>query len=192
MRILPGTIAILLAGSMYGQTVEQSLKWARENIDTHAVIRHVEPPSRLSGVRWRVNKIDGCQVELQETDHRESADSVVRHEGVFSLNEDKVVTWSFDLGALQPQFVMADTSAGFPHIKIFAEGDAFHTKTETTSRAVRKDGSLESTDTWSVNGNARNLMIYFDSPSIDNKVLVHRLEAELRDAVYQCMPHASK
>src|SRR5215469_3299951 len=118
--------ALLLAGSIQAQTAEQTLTWARENIDANAVTHQDEPPSRLSGVKWRVNKIDGCKVELQETDHRESADSVVKPSGVFSLNEDKTITWSFDLGSLLPQFVMADSSAGTPHIKIFAEGDAFH------------------------------------------------------------------
>jgi hypothetical protein len=117
---------------------------------------------------------------------------VVKRDGVFSLNEDRTITWTFDLGSLLPQFVMADTSAGLPHIKIFAEGDAFHTKTETVSRAVRPDGSIESTSTWSAAANARNLMMYFDSPTVDNKALVHRLESELRDAVYVCMPHAAK
>jgi hypothetical protein len=81
---------------------------------------------------------------------------------------------------------MADTSVDVPHIKIFAEGDAFHTKTETTSRALRKDGSVQSSQTWSVDGNARNLKMFFDSPSTDNKALVKRIESDLRDAVYQC------
>jgi hypothetical protein len=182
----------LLACSLHAQTAEQSLRWTRENIDAHAVTHHLEPPARVSGVKWQVNKIKGCTVELLETDHRESSDSVVKRDGVYSLNEDKTITWTFDLGSLLPQFVMADTSAGLPHIKIFAEGDAFHTKTETVSRAVRSDGSVESTSTWSAAANARNLMMYFDSPEIDNKALVHRLESDLRDAVYGCMPHAAK
>jgi hypothetical protein len=87
---------------------------------------------------------------------------------------------------------MADSSTDVPHLKIFAEGDAFHTKTETVSRAVRKDGSVESTKTWSVSNNTRNLTMFFDSPGVDNKKLVHRLEGELRAAIYQCVVRASR
>jgi len=188
--LLPLTV-LAFTGSVRAQSVEQTLKWARENINNHAVTHHVEPPARASGVKWQVERIEGCTVALKETDHRESADSVLKNGGVFGLDEDKVVTWTFDLAALLPQFVMADTSAGTPHIKIFANGDVFHTRSETVSRAVRKDGSVESTQNWSGTGNARNLTIFFDSPTTDNKALVHRLENDLRDAVYQCAVRAS-
>ena len=184
--------ALFVAGSLRAQSLEQTLKYVRESIDAHAVTHRIEPPTRISSVKWQVSKIEGCAVELKETDHRESADSVVNHNGVFSLDEDRVITWSFDLGDLLPQFVMADTSTGTPHIKVFAEGDAFHTKTETTSRLMRKDGSVESTQTWSSARTQRNLQLNFDSPAIDNKALVHRLELDLRDAVYACSFHASR
>jgi hypothetical protein len=197
MRLNPllPVAALVFTGSLPAQTpagtMDQTLRSVRDAIDTHAVTHHDEPPSRSGGVKWQVNKLDGCSVELKETDHRESKDSIANHDGVFSLNEDRVVTWTFDLGEIHPEFVMADSSAGTPHIKIFAEGDAFHTKTETVSRAVRKDGSVESTQSWSAAGNVRNLLMYFDSPAVDNKALVHRLEADLREAVYRCGVRAS-
>ena len=179
---------VLLAGSMKAQNAEQTLKWARENIAQHAVTHRLEPPSRMSGTRWEVTGIEGCTVSLKETAHREAPDSVANREGVFGFSEDKVVTWTFDLGALLPQFIMADTSAGAPHLNIFAEGDAFHLKTESTSRLLRKDGTTESSTNWSTAGNERNLIMYFDSPTTDNKVLVRRLETDLREAVALCLP----
>lgn len=171
-------------------STEQTLKWARETIDTHAVTRHMEPPGRMSGTKWEVVRIAGCAVELKETDHRESADSVVTGEGVFDFQEDKVVTWKFDLAALRPRFIVADTSIGMPHIKIFAEGDAFHLQTDTVSRSVGKDGTVHQATSWSAPGNARNLFMFFDSPAADNKVIVRRLETDLRDAAYQCSAQA--
>jgi hypothetical protein len=183
--------AVVLVGSLKAQNVEQTLKWARENIDAHAVTHHLEPPARSNGTKWQVVKMEGCTLELKETLHREAPDSVANSEGVFGYEEDKVVTWSFDLGSLLPQFIMADTSIGAPHMKIFAEGDAFHTKTESTSRLVKKDGSTQSSSTWSTSGNARNLMMYFDSSETDNKLIVRRLEADLRGAVSQCAVQAS-
>ncbi|SRR6266699_1862081 len=151
---------LLIAGAaaLHGQ----DLKWARENIDAHATMRHFEPPARSSGTRWQVGRIEGCSIELKQISHREAPDSV----------EDKTVTWAFDMGSLKSRYVMADTSTGLPHIKIFAEGDVFHLKTETA--------------TWSTSGNARNLWMYFDSPDVDNKVLVRRLEGELRRAIEHC------
>jgi hypothetical protein len=181
-----------LTGALETQSAGQTLQWTRETIDTHAVTHHDDPPGRSSSIKWQVNKVEGCQVELRETDHREADGGIVNSRGVFRLDEDKVVTWRFDLGELLPQFVMADTSVGTPHLKIFAEGDAFHTKTETVSRAVRIDGSVESTKTWSVNNNTRNLTMFFDSPGVDNKKLVHRLEGEFRAAVSQCVLRASR
>jgi hypothetical protein len=188
-RFIPMAV-VLVAGSMKAQNVEKTLKWARENIDAHAVTHRLEPPSNISGTKWEVARIEGCTVELKETAHREAPESVAKSEGVFGFSEDKVVTWTFDLGALLPQFVMADTSAGAPHIKIFAEGDAFHLKTETSSKLLNKDGTVESSSNWSNAGNARNLTMYFDSPSTDNKVIVRRLETDLRDAVALCSVQA--
>src|SRR5579863_1579763 len=100
MRVNPLLpVAVLsLAAVLNGQTVEQRLKWARETIDAYAVTHHFEPPARSSGTRWQVARIDGCNVELKETAHRESPDTVFTPEGVFGFSEDKVVTWTFDLG----------------------------------------------------------------------------------------------
>ncbi len=180
----------MLASSVNAQSVDQTLHWARESINAHAVTHHLEPPAKISGTKWEFAGIEGCTVELKETAHREAPDSVANPEGVFGLSEDKIVTWTFDLGALLPQFIIADTSVGAPHIKIFAEGDAFHLKTDTTSRLLKKDGTIQSSTNWSNASNARNLMMYFDSPSTDNKVLVRRLESDLRDAVAQCVVQA--
>jgi hypothetical protein len=180
----------MLVGSMRAQGVEKTLQWTRESINAHAVTHHLEPPAKISGTKWEFAGIEGCTVELKETAHREAPDSVANSEGVFGLSEDRVITWTFDLGALRPQFVMADTSIGSAHIKIFAEGDAFHLKTDTTSRLLKKDGTIQSSTNWSNTSNARNLMMFFDSPSTDNKVLVRRLENDLRDAVAQCAVQA--
>src|SRR2546423_1361106 len=109
-----------------GPTVEQRLEWARATIDAHATMKHFQPPPSASGTKWHVVRVEGCQVEFEQTAHRESPDSVFTSEGVFDSAEDKVVIWSFDLGALDPESVNADTSIGFPHVKVFAEGDVFH------------------------------------------------------------------
>lgn len=184
-------LAILLfAGSMRAQNVEQTLQWARENINAHAVTHRLEPPSRISGTKWEVSRIEGCTVELKEMAHREAPESVANSEGVFGFSEDKTVTYTFDLGALLPRFIMADTSEGAPHLKIFALGDAFHQKTESTSKLLKKDGTTQSTTSWSTAGSQRNLTIFFDSPSSDNKVIVRRLETDLREAVALCSEQA--
>ena len=190
MSSLPIAV-VLLVGLLKAQNVEQTLKWARENIDAHAMTHHVDPPARSNGTKWQVVKIDGCSMELKETLHREAQDSVVNNEGVFGFAEDKAVTWTFDLSNLLPQFIMADTSVGAPHVKIFAEGDAFHTKTESVSRLMKKDGSTQSTSAWSTAGSARILEMFFDSPLTDNKVVVRRVATDLRDAATQCSVQAS-
>jgi len=177
---------VLLAGSVKAESVEKTLQWARENIARHAVTHHLEPPSRVSGTKWEIAGIDGCTVSLKETTHREAPDSVVGSEGVFGLSEDKVVTWTFDLGALLPQFIMADASVGVPQLKIFAAGDAFHLQTESTANLLRKNGAIQSSTNWSAARSERNLTMYFDSPSADNRELVKRLETDLRDAVALC------
>jgi hypothetical protein len=181
---------VSLAAVLNAQDVDERLKWARETIDANAVTRHFEPPARSSGTKWRVMRIDGCTVELKETNHREVPESVFTSDGVFGLSQDKVVTWTFNLASLKPDFIMADTSVGVPHVKIFAEGDAFHLQTEGVSRTVRKDGSVVSTTNWDTPGNTRNLWMYFDSPTADNKLVVRRLETDLRDAVNQCAAQA--
>jgi hypothetical protein len=186
-RFLPIALASL-AAALNGQTIDGTLKWARENIDAHAMMSHFEPPDRSSGTRWQLTRIEGCSVELKQTSHREAPDSVVTADGVFGLSADKTVTWAFDLGALQPRDVMADTSTGLAHIKIFAEGDVFHLKTDSVSRTLMKDGSTAQTSTWSAPANARNLWMYFDSPGADNKLLVRKLEVDLRSAIHQCAP----
>jgi len=188
MRIHPFLpVALLsLAAFAQAQNVEQRLHWARETIDADAVTRHLEPPAQSGETKWQVMKIDGCLIELKETIHREIPDSVITRGEVFGSAEDKIVTWNFDLGVLLPQFVMADTSVTVPQIKIFAEGDVFHLKTEFISKTVRKDGSVVDSRTWSAPGNTRNLWMNFDSPTVDNKVVVRRLEDDLRGAVMEC------
>ena len=170
-----------------GLTIEQRLQFARESIDAHATMRHFEPPARSSSTKWHVVRMEGCQVELQQTAHRESPDSVFTSEGVFGSKVDKVVRWTFDLGELAPEYVTADTSAGLPHIRIFANGDLFHLHTDSVSRTLRSDGSAVRTETWSTPGNERNLFMYFDSPGVDNKSLVRELALDLRSAVDQCV-----
>jgi hypothetical protein len=188
MRVRRFLLCIVVPGlaAAGAPSVAEKLQWARETIDAHASMRHFEPPARSSGTSWHVVRLDGCHVELQQTAHRESPDSMFTHEGSFGLSEDKVVTWNFDLGALQPRQVMSDTSTGLPHIKIFAESDVFHLKTESVSRTVRGDGSTAHTETWSAPRNERNLWMYFDSPTADNKMLVKTLAADLRDAISHC------
>jgi hypothetical protein len=173
-------------------TLEQRLQWARENIDAHANMRHFEPPARSSGTKWHVVRMEGCHIELQQSAHREAPDSIFAHEGAFGSSEDKVVTWTFDLAALEPEYVTADTSTGLPHIRIFAEGDVFQLNTESVSRTLRQDGSVASTRMWSAPGNARNLWMYFDSPSADNKSVVKTLAEDLRGAIDQCAPKPPK
>jgi hypothetical protein len=194
MRIHPlFPLAILsLAAVSKGQTVDRRLSWVRETIDAHAVTHQLEPPARSADTKWQVMKIDGCTMELKETVHREMPDSVFTREGVLGSSEDKTVTWAFDLGGLLPQFVMADTSTGVPQLKIFAQGDAFHLKTEFVTRTIRKDGTVADTRTWSSPGNTRNLWMYFDSPSADNKALVRKLEFNLRGAVGDCVGNKAR
>lgn len=187
MRIHPFVpIAALSALALAkGQNVEQRLQWAREAIDANAVMSHLQP-DQSSETKWQVTKIAGCQVELKETIHREAPDSVVSRGELLSSADDKIITWNFDLAVLLPQFVMADTSVAVPQIKIFTEGDAFHLKTDFVSKTVRKDGSVADMRTWSTPGNSRNLWMNFDSPNVDNKAVVRRLELELRGAVQEC------
>jgi hypothetical protein len=171
------------------ESVEQKLHWARETIDAWAVTHHFEPPARSSGTKWQVKRIEGCTVELKESMHRESPDSAITGEGIFDLAEDKVVTWTFDLANLLPQFVAA-SKVGGPHVEIFSQGDAFHFNTEGVLRTLRKDGTTVNTSTWTAPGTAQNFWIYFDSPAADNNLLVRRLEHDLRDAVNRCAGEA--
>lgn len=188
MRIRPFLpIAILSAAALgKGQTVEHRLQWARATIDANAVTHHMEPPARSGETKWQVTKIDGCMVELKETVHRENPDSIISAGEVLGAADDKIVTWNFDLATLSPQFIMADTSVEVPQLKIFAEGDVFHLRTEFVSKTLRRDGSVADTRTWSAPGNTRNLWMNFDSPNVDNKAVVRRLELDLRGAVTEC------
>ncbi len=179
-------LALLQVAVSHAQTVEEKLQWARQTIDENAVTHHFEPPGMSSETKWEVTRIEGCEVELKETQHRETPNTVYTRDGVFGSSDDKVVTWSFDLASLLPGFITADTSAGLPQIRIFADGDAFHLKTDFVSRTVGKNGTVTGTRQWSTPGNARNLWIYFDSPTADNKLLVRRLERDLRSAVSDC------
>jgi len=172
------------------ESIEQRLQWARETIDAHAMTHHFEPPARSSGTKWQVTRIEGCTVELKESAHREEPDSIPTGQNIFGLSEDKVVTWTFDLAHLLPQFIVAGTAGG-PHLAISSQGDTFHFNTEAVSRTLRKDGTTVSTSNWSAPGNAQNLWIYFDSPAADNNSLVKRLEHDLRDAASRCATEAS-
>jgi hypothetical protein len=188
MRIRPFlSITVLSAAALAnGQTVEHRLQWARATIDANAVTRHMEPPAQSGETKWQVTKIDGCRVELKETVHRENPDSIITGSEVLGSAEDKVVTWNFDLATLSPRLIMADTSVEVPQIKIFAEGDVFHLKTRFVSKTLRRDGSVADTRMWSAPGNTRNLWMNFDSPNVDNKAVVRRLELDLRGAVREC------
>lgn len=177
--------AVLNAQNAGGQ-----LQWLHEVIDGHAVTHHFEPPAQSSQTKWEVAGIDGCSLQLKETVHRESPDTVYEKDGIFGLSEDKVATWTFDLSELQSEFITAGTATGDPHLKIFAGGDVFHLKTDFVSRNMNKDGSVASTRNWSTTGNARNLWMYFDSPDADNNLLVKRLAAGLRSAVDACVDQA--
>jgi hypothetical protein len=184
------TLAAVLNAKKTVESIEQRLQWARETIDAHAMTHHFEPPARSSGTKWQVTRIEGCTMELKESAHREAPDSILTGENVFGLSEDKVVTWTFNLAHLLPQFIVAETD-GVPHLTISSQGDAFHFTTEEVSRTLSKDGTTVSTRNWSAPGNAPNLWIYFDSPDADNSSLVKRLEHDLRDAASRCASEAS-
>ena len=176
----------LCSFSLHAQTVEDRLKSARENIDAHAIIRTFDPPAQSTETKWHVTRVDGCNIEMTQTWHREAHDGVVTGDGVFDVAEDKVVTWTFDLTSLRPLDVIADTSEGLPHLLLFASGDAFHLKTDFTSKILRKDGTVARANTWSAPGSDRNLWMFFDSPDADNKAMVKALEVDLHDAIRQC------
>jgi hypothetical protein len=183
-------LAVLsFAAVLNAQSVQLKLKSVRDAIDTHAVTHRLEPPSSSTETKWQVANIEGCTVELKETSHRDSPNSVVTKDGVFGISEDRVSTWTFDLANLLPQFIMAD-SIGGPHVGIFGQGDTFHFKTEVVSRTLRQDGTTVGTTTWSSPGSAGNLWIYFDSPTTDNGQLVKRVEFDLQSAVMQCTVQA--
>lgn len=185
------SFAAMLNAKKSVETIEQRLQWARDAIDAHAMTHHFEPPARSSGTKWQVTRIEGCSMELKESAHREAPDSIPSGENVFGLSEDKVVTWTFNLAHLLPQFIVAGTDGG-PHVEIFSQGDTFHFTTEGFSRTLKKDGITVSTSNWSSPGNAANLRIYFDSPAADNDSLVRRLENDLRDAASRCAIEASR
>jgi hypothetical protein len=172
--------------ALHAQTVEDRLKSARENIDAHAVVRTYDPPAQSTETKWHVTQVNGCTMELTQTWHRDAIDGAVTRDGVFDVAEDKVVTWTFDLASLRPLDVVAQTSEGLPHLLIFASGDAFHLKTDFSSKMLRKDGTTAHTNTWSAPGSDRNLWMFFNSPDADNKVMVKALEVDLRDAIRQC------
>ncbi len=181
-------LAVLsFAAVLSAQNLEPSLKRVRETIDAHAVTHHFEPPAKSSETKWQVTNIQGCTVELKETSHRESPNSEVFRDGVLSLSEDRVSTWTFDLAKLLPQFIMADSFGG-AHVGIFAQGDTFHFKTDVVSRTLRKDGTTAGTSTWSTPGTTSNLWIYFDSPTADNDQMAKQVGLDLQSAVLQCAP----
>jgi hypothetical protein len=165
MRVLCS--ALLAVALLEGQTVEERLRWARESIDAHAVSRFVEPPDRESGTKWSVTLLNGCSVGLKETWQRTAGGEVT---------ESRVINYTFDLRDLRPGDILADTSTGKPQLKIFAPGDIFHLRTDF------KKGGRD----WSTPGSARNIWMTFDSPMADNRMVVRRLERDLRDAAGIC------
>src|ERR1700683_3394891 len=95
-HLLP--LAVLsFAAVLNAQSVQQKLKWVSETIDAHAVQHHFEPAAKSSETKWQVTNIEGCTVELKETSHRESPNSVIAGNEVFGSSEDRVSTWTFDL-----------------------------------------------------------------------------------------------
>jgi hypothetical protein len=180
-----GLIAVCSLG-LHAETVEDRLKAASENIDAHAVIQTIDPAAGSTDTKWHVTKTEGCNVEMTQSWHRDAIDGAVSREGIFDTADDKITTWSFDLSTLRPLDVMADTSEGKPHLMIFAPGDAFHLKTDFTTKVLRKDGTVIRTKTWSTPGTDRNLWMFFASPEVDNFTMVRTVELNLRDAVRQC------
>lgn len=183
--------AFLCAVVLHGESNErlnitQKLNSTKDTIDAFAVTHHDSPPSRSTETRWKVSRIEGCTLELRQTIHREEPDSLLVNGDVLGLSEDRILTWSFDLANLRPQFVMADTLGG-PHVSILAQGDAFHFKTDVITRNVRRDGTIARTSTWSSPGTASNLSIYFDAPDAENNQLIKRVQSELQGAVSQCV-----
>jgi hypothetical protein len=176
----------LSTAALHAQTLEDRLKSVRENIDTHAITRTDDPPAGSTETKWHVSKADGCTLELVQSWHHAATDGAVNSAGVFDLAEDKIVTWSFDLNALRPLDVVADSSAGIPHLLIYASGDVFHLKTDFTTKMLRKDGTVFHTSTWSAPANDRTLWMFFNSPDVDNKATVQSVETGLRDAVRHC------
>jgi hypothetical protein len=186
MRSYYVPLIALCSFALHAQTVEDRLKSARENIDAHAIVHTFDPPAQSTETKWHVNQIDGCTMELTQAWHRDAADGAVTREGIFNVAEDKVVTWTFDLASLRPLDVIADTSEGLPHLLIFAAGDAFHLKTDFTSKMLRKNGTTVHTNAWSAPGSERNLWMFFGSPDADNKAMVKALQLDLHDAIRQC------
>ena len=183
--------AVLCAVALHGESNErlsimQRLNSTKETIDAFAVTHHDSPPGRSSETRWKVSRIEGCTLELRQTIHREEPDSVLVNGDVLGLSEDRILTWNFDLADFRPQFVMADTIGG-AHLSIFAQGDAFHFKTDVISRNVRRDGTIARTSTWSSPGTASNLWIYFNAPDGDNNQVIKRVQSDLQGAVVQCI-----
>lgn len=161
-------------------------EFLQDAINTKAVSSYFEPPARRSETKWELVKLDACQMELKEIWHRESPNSVFIGREMLSRVEDKTTTYSFDLRQLRRDEIAADTSTGAAHVKIFAEGDLFHVKTDTVSTALRADGSIVENTAWSQPGHTRNLWIYFDSPEADNKAVARRVAVELQAAAEQC------
>jgi hypothetical protein len=183
--------AFLCAAILHGEsnehlTLAQRLDLMKTTIDAYATTRHDSPPARSIETKWKVSRIDGCMLELKQSIHREEPDSILMSGAVLGISEDRVLTWTFDLADLRPESVMADTLGG-PHVSIFAQGDAFHFKTDVVSRSVRRDGTIAHTNVWSSPGTASNLWIYFDAPDGDNNQLIKRVKADLQNTVSRCV-----
>jgi hypothetical protein len=182
LSAMPGGFAVVS-----GQTVD-GLKWTQDAIDKHAVMRFFDPPARHTDTKWQVVTLEGCQAELKQTVHRESPETVFNRQGIFGKSEDRTMIYTFDLHELKPAEIDSDTSAGLAHVKIFAHGDLFHVKTDSVSNTVSADGTVADTTNWSVSGHTSNLWIYFDSPEVDNKMMVRRVAVELQTAAEKCNP----
>ncbi len=189
--LLAGLLTLATGGGLlHGQTGQPLTGEAflRDAINTKAVTTYFDPPARHSDTKWELVKLEACQVELKETWHRESPNSVFLAREMLSRVEDRTTTYTFDLRLLRRDEIMADTSTGLAQIKIFADADLFHVKTDTVSTALRADGSVADSTAWTMPGHTRNLWIYFDSPEADNKALVRRVAAELQAAADKCLP----
>ena len=163
-RFLHIAMVCFLGGQLNAQTVEERLKWARANIDAHASMRFSgsfsDAAAGLNETTWHVTRIEGCLIELKQTWLREP-------------REGRTVEYSLDLSTLHPEDVMHDISTGLPHVKIFAQSDVFRLSTRSTAG-------------WSGESTARNLWMYFDSPSADNAAVVKKVAKALRGAISQC------
>ena len=179
--------ALSLAALSNAQSIDQKLKFVRETIDAHAETHQFEPPAKSSGTKWQVTRIEGCTIELKQTSPSRSRPTRwLSARRLFGISEDRIATWTFDLGNLRPQLHHGRFHRRRAR-RHFRRSGHLPLKTDVTQRTLRKDGTVAGTSTWSAPGTAPNLWIYFDSASGDNNQLVKQVESDLQSAVMQCM-----